>query len=78
MGSFINAAIFAGAFILSVTVIYAMIAPQWRRILDLAAGNPERAFAPLQTLATAERRIAVRRWASTPVPSALRSLREAA
>ena len=78
MGSFINAAIFTGAFILSITVIYAMIAPQWRRILSLAAGNPERSFAPLQTLAIAERRIAVRRWASAPVPVAMRSLREVA
>lgn len=78
LGSFINAAIFTGAFILSITVIYAMIAPQWRRILSLAAGNPERSFAPLQTLAIAERRIAVRRWASAPVPVAMRSLREVA
>ena len=78
LGSFINAAIFTGAFILSITVIYAMIAPQWRRILNLAAGNPERSFAPLQTLAIAERRIAVRRWASAPVPVAMRSLREVA
>ena len=78
LGSFINAAIFTGAFTLSITVIYAMVAPQWRRILSLAAGNTEPSFAPLQTLAIAERRIAVRRWASTPVPVAMRSLREAA
>ncbi len=78
LGSIINAAIFTGAFTLSMAVIYAMVAPQWRRILSLAAGHPERSFAPLQTLAIAERRIAVRRWAAASAPLAMRSSREAA
>ena len=58
--------IFSGALALSLGVIAASIAPQWRRIARLASGQPEEAFAPLATLAHAERRIAVRRWASAP------------
>ena len=70
--------VFAGAFALSASVIALAIGPQWRRIVSLASGNTEPAFAPLSHLASAERRIAVRRWASNPVPAPLRRLHEAA
>ena len=70
--------IFGGALATSVAVIAASIAPQWQRILALAAGRIEPNFAPLAELATAEQRIAVRRWASAPLPAPLLRLREAA
>jgi len=60
--------IFGGAFAVAGAVIGTTVAPQWSRITRLALGHVEPAFAPLQTLATAERRIAVRRWASVSVP----------
>ncbi len=61
---------FSGAAAVAGGAIYTSVAPQWRRILSLAAGNPEIAFAPLTQLVQAERRIAVRRWsaASRPMP----------
>ena len=70
--------VFTGAFVLSAGVIAMSIAPQWRRIARLATGHIEPAFTPLAALAGAERRIAVRRWASAPVPQSLRRLREVA
>ncbi len=70
--------VFVGAFLAAVGVIAATVAPQWRRIVRLASGNTEPAFAPLSQLASAERRIAVRRWASAPIPAAVRRLRAAA
>lgn len=70
--------VFAGSLAMAVGVIAAMVTPQWRRIVSLAAGNAEAGFAPLATLAVAERRIAVRRWASNPMPPAFNRLREAA
>ena len=50
--------------------IYASVAPQWRRIVRLASGQPETAFTPLSQLVQAERRIAVRRWSATSRPVA--------
>ena len=70
--------VFSGAFIFSVAVIAMMVAPQWRRIVRLASGQVESGFTPLAQLATAERRIAARRWASAPVPQPIRRLREVA
>lgn len=70
--------VFAGALALSVSVIAMAIGPQWRRIVRLAMGHGESTYAPLHQLALAERRIAVRRWASAPAPAALRRLHEAA
>ncbi len=52
---------FSGAAALAGATIYSSVVPQWRRILRLAAGYSETAFAPLSQLAEAERRIAVRR-----------------
>lgn len=63
--------IFAGALALAVTVIWLSVAPQWRRIVRLAAGFTEQPFQPLGALAQAERRIAVNRWASAPAPAAV-------
>ncbi len=71
-------AIFAVALTVSAMVIWTMVAPQWRRILSLASGHVEPSFAPLTQLTVAERRIAVRRWASRPVPAAISRLRAAA
>ena len=76
MVAMIDMMIFAGAFATSIAVIAAMVAPQWRRIARLAMGQVEPSFTPLAQLAIAERRIAVRRWA-TSTPSVNR-LREAA
>ena len=70
--------IFSGAFVAAVAVIASSMAPQWQRIMSLAAGNIEASFSPLAELAIAEQRIAVRRWASAPVPASLRRSREAA
>ena len=70
--------VFTGAFALSAGVIAMSVAPQWRRIARLIAGHVEPTFTPLAALAGAERRIAVRRWASAPVPQSIRRLREAA
>ena len=70
--------IFAGAAASALGVIVLTVGPQWRRVLNLAAGNIEQSFAPLAQLAVAERRIAVRRWASAPVPASLSRLRAAA
>ena len=67
--------IFIGAMALALGAIWATIAPQWRRIISLATGHVERPFNPLEQLARAERRIAVRRWAAAPVPA--RQLRAA-
>lgn len=78
MVAVISMLVFAGAFALSVSVIAMAVGPQWRRIARLASGQVEQQFAPLQHLARAERRIAVRRWASAPVPAAIRRMREAA
>ena len=70
--------VFSAAMAVSVGVIAATVAPQWRRIAHLAMGNIEPDFQPLSALASAERRIAVRRWASARVPSAIRRMRAAA
>lgn len=70
--------VFTSALAASLAVIATSVAPQWRRILRLAAGHPEAPFSPLAHLATVERRIAVRRWASDPVPAPLARLRAAA
>ena len=69
---------FGGALVASLAVIFATVAPQWQRILSLASGQIEPSFAPLAQLASAEQRIAIRRWASAPVPAPLRRLREVA
>jgi hypothetical protein len=70
--------VFAGAFAVAGMMIVSSIAPQWDRIVRLAMGNVEPAFQPLRTLAVAERRIAVRRWASTTAPAPARRWNAAA
>lgn len=69
MVAIVSAMVFVGAAATSGTVIAGMVAPQWRRILSLATGHVEVGFTPLRTLAIAERRIAVRRWAAAPMPA---------
>ena len=70
--------VFAGAFAVAGMMIVSSIAPQWDRIVRLALGNVEPAFQPLRTLAVAERRIAVRRWASSPAAAPARRWNAAA
>ena len=70
--------VFSGALAVSMSVIAMMVVPQWQRIVSLAMGQEEADFSPLATLAVAERRIAIRRWANQPVSVALNRLREAA
>ncbi len=65
MMALVSILVFAGAFALSVGIIASAVGPQWRRIARLATGQVDEQFAPLGQLALAERRIAVRRWAST-------------
>lgn len=78
MVAILGTVVFASAFAVSVAVIAAMIAPQWRRIARLAAGHREEPFAPLAQLAVAERHIAVRRWASRSSAFDVSRLRAAA
>jgi len=78
MVAILSVLIFAGALATSVAVMAAMVAPQWRRIVSLAAGHAEPSFTPLRALAIAERRIAVRRWAAAPVPASVSRVRVAA
>ena len=78
MVAVVSVLVFAGAFAVAAGVIAATVAPQWQRIVRLASGHVEPAFSPLSQLASAERRIAVRRWASAPVPAGVRRLRAAA
>ena len=78
MVAVITVVVFVGAFLAATGVIAATVAPQWRRIMSLASGNVEPAFAPLSQLVSAERRIAVRRWASAPVPASSRRSNAAA
>lgn len=78
MQAVIGIMVFSGAFATASVVMAATVAPQWRRIVRLASGHPETAFTPLSSLVHAERRIAVRRWASAPIPAPIRRLRAAA
>ena len=70
--------VFAGAFILSVTLIATSVAPQWKRIVRLAMGHVEPSFTTVGTVMVADRRIIVRRWASTPALVSSRKWRAAA
>ncbi len=56
--------LFLGASALSFGVIYASVAPQWRRIARLMSGQVEQPVMFVSDLSSAERRIAVRRWAA--------------
>jgi hypothetical protein len=78
MVAVVGTLLFVGALAASGAVIWTSIAPQWQRIVQLATGHVEPGFAPLATLANAEQRIAIRRWAAQPVPAAIRRLRAAA
>ena len=68
MMAMVSMIVFAGAMAFAGAVMWLSIAPQWRRIARLASGQVEHAFHPLEQLARAERRIAVRRWAASPMP----------
>ncbi|WP_425229694.1 hypothetical protein [Sphingomonas sp.] len=72
----IGTIVFTGAMALASAAIWVSIAPQWRRIVRLAAGNPDQPFQPLANLARAEHRIAVRRWAAATSPVAVRVVRQ--
>ena len=78
MMTLVSLLIFSGAMFTSVAVIAMTVAPQWRRIIRLAAGHVEQPFTPLGHLRIAERRIAVRRWASDPIPASIVRLSVAA
>lgn len=78
MMALVSLAVFSGAMAASTSVIAFTVAPQWRRIVSLASGRPEQPFTPLVQLRAAERRIAVRRWASDPIPAPIARLRAAA
>lgn len=61
--------IFAGAFAVAAYAMAVTVAPNLSRIGDALAGRAPQ-FAPLGALVLAERRIAVRRWASGPAAPA--------
>ena len=70
MMNLLDFCVFAGAFGVSAFAIGATIVPKWERIGAALAGR-QTVDRPLETLVRAERRIAVRVWASTPrAPSA--------
>ena len=68
MMTVLSVAVFMGAMVTAMAAIASAVAPQWQRILRLASGQIEQPFAPLTALASAERRIAVRRWSATTAP----------
>ena len=78
MVAIVGVMLFTGALVLSVAVIAMMVGPQWRRIASLATGHVEPSHARLPVRVAAERRMAVRRWAATPVPQPIRRMCEAA
>ncbi len=78
MTGLVTMVVFTGAMALALMAIWSTVAPQWRRIARLAAGHVEQPFQPLENLALAERRIALRRWAAAPVPAPIRSRRAVA
>ena len=67
---------FGGALALSGYALWSSVAPNLDRITDALYGRAPAAFQPLSGLVLAERRIAVRRWASVSRPAA--AMREAA
>ena len=69
MMGFVGTVVFMGATTLALGTMWLTVAPQWRRIVRLASGQAEQPFHPLEQLARAEQRIAVRRWASAPAPT---------
>lgn len=68
MAGLVAMTVLTGAMALALMAIWSTVAPQWRRIVRLAAGRVEAPVQPLADLARAECRIAVRRWAAAPVP----------
>lgn len=68
--------VFGGAAATTGYALWTTFATNGEKIVKALAGQPHPRFAPLATLARAERRIAVRRWAAVPAPGVRR--REAA
>lgn len=75
MMAIVQGLVFVSAFTVAVMVIFASVAPQWRRIASLVVGQVE---PPVHVLSLAERRIAVRRLASASTAARLRRMSEAA
>lgn len=75
MMTVVSTLIFSGALALSFAAIAMAVGPHWRRIVRLAMGHVDTGFAPLEQLALAERRIAVRRWAAGSAPASIHRLR---
>lgn len=61
---------FGGAAATAGYALWTTIVPNGEKIMNALTGRPHARFAPLATLARAERRIAVRRWAGTSMPAA--------
>ncbi len=78
MAGFMAVAVFSGAMAMAVAAIWSTVAPKWRRVVRLAFWQVEQPFRPLAGLAQAERRIAVTRWAASPMPAPISRLRAAA
>jgi hypothetical protein len=79
MMTFVSLSVFAGTFGVSIYAIAATVAPRFDRIVAALRGEPQAPNHPLAALVQAERRIAVRRWASQSRPaSAIQQFRAAA
>lgn len=70
MMTFVAMAVFLGAMTLALAAIWSTVAPEWRRIARVAAGQVDTPFQPLSDITLAGRRIAVKRWVVVPVPMA--------
>lgn len=68
--------VFGGAAATTGYALWTTIATNGEKIMKALTGRPHPRFAPLATLAHAERRIAVRRWSTGPARTV--RLREAA
>lgn len=75
MLTLLTVAIFGAALAAAAYAMLATIVPESGRIVEVLFARPQPRFAPLTALVHAERRIAVRRWASLPAVSSGGSLR---
>ena len=81
MVQLVDTVAFSGAAAAAGWALWSSVAPQWDRVLRIAAGRPDPTTAPLARLARAERRITARAYVSSarPAPASVAAMwREAA
>ena len=69
MMQFVDTMAFSAAAAAAGWTLWASVAPQWERILRVAAGQPDPVAAPLAQLARAERRIVRRSYVAMGRPA---------